>query len=144
VWISGTAMHRDKNMCVVWDSGSAKADGGVGVHVRPQNEHRNQCEGHCAYLGAWWDELVPFRLLTISFVCAGVAGGGMLLSDLINVPITPQRLPNNVLVLVLDLSKVCVCIDFSGIHAHTSFSPELAVILSLKAQLTPPYSGWRW
>ncbi len=31
------------------------------------------------------------------------------MSDLINVPITPQRLPYNVVVLVLDLSRVLPC-----------------------------------
>lgn len=42
------------------------------------------------------------------------AGGGMLLSDLINVPITPQRLSSNVLVLVVDLSKVCCTVGIKG------------------------------
>jgi hypothetical protein len=39
----------------------------------------------------------------------------MLLSDLINVPITPQRLSSNVLVLVVDLSKVRCTVG--GFHA---------------------------
>ena len=33
-------------------------------------------------------------------------GGGATLADLLNVPITPQRLPSNAYVIVIDLSRV--------------------------------------
>ncbi len=46
------------------------------------------------------------------------SGGGALLSDLINVPITPNRLPTAVVALTVDLSKVCVCLRLLPPNKH--------------------------
>ena len=61
---------------------------------------------HIWELGEFIGFSVAFGHL-ICIISVWRVGGGAYLSELINVPITPQRLPSAAAVVVVDLSKVC-------------------------------------